>query len=205
MGYDYDLTHNRIMESAGKHFMDKGFSGASIRQICKDAGVTNGAFYAHFESKEDLFDNIVRPVVDGMQELYDEENSSFMDIRSAEDVGKALGRTFSSNPKLISYLFDHADIFRLILLAGAGTAYEGFVDDLSAEEAKNTIEFLRVCRRYINGSEEMTEALVKHISRLLVSSIFDGLLEGKKEEEVVPETEIASKFCLAGIRSFLNI
>ena len=41
--------------------MDKGFSGASIRQICKDAGVTNGAFYAHLASKEDLFDKIVRP------------------------------------------------------------------------------------------------------------------------------------------------
>ena len=73
---------------------DGSLSGfAPFEHACKDAGVTNGAFYAHFDSKEDLFDKIVRSAVDGMQELYDEENSSFMDIRSAEDVGKAIHET----------------------------------------------------------------------------------------------------------------
>ncbi len=205
MGYDYDQTHDRILKSAMDHFMSRGFLGASIRQICRDAGVTNGAFYAHFASKEDLFDRIVKPVVDGMQELYKEENSSYMDVRSEEDVRRSLDQTFASNRKLIRYLYEHADIFRMILTAGTGTGYESFAESLSAEEAKNTIEFLRICRPYIGGTEMISEALIKHISQFFVSSIFDGLLDGKTEEEVVHETEIASQFCLVGMRHFLNI
>ncbi|MCR4755224.1 MAG: TetR/AcrR family transcriptional regulator [Lachnospiraceae bacterium] len=185
--------------------MAKGFSGASIRQICKDAGVTNGAFYAHFDSKEDLFDSIVRPVVDGMQELYDEENLQYMDIKSADDVKRALEQTFSSNRILIKYLYEHADIFRLILTAGAGTVYEDFVDDLAKEEADNTAEFLKICSNYIDNNEVISETLIGHIAHFVVSSVFDGLISGKTEEEVVHDTEVASEFCLAGIRHFLGI
>jgi len=205
MGYDYDQTHEKIISSAKAHFMEKGFSKASIRQICKDAGATNGAFYAHFDSKEDLFTGIVEPVVDGMQNLYDEENSSYMDIRSADDVKRALEQTFTSNRKLIHYLYEHADIFKLVLTAGAGTAYEGFVDTLSREEAGNTMEFFKICSSYISNTDKMSEALIEHMSKLVVSSVFDGLLDGKTEDEVVHETEIASEFCLAGIRHFLEI
>ncbi len=205
MGYDYDLTHNRIMESAMNHFMDEGFSGASIRQICKDAGVTNGAFYSHFDSKEDLFDSIVRPVVDGMRELYDEENVQYMDIKSADDVKRALEQTFSSNRILIGYMYEHVDIFRLILAAGTGTVYENFVDDLAREEAKNTAEFLKICSGYIGNTDTISETLIRHIARFVVSSVFDGLTAGKTEEEVVHDTEVASEFCLAGIKHFFGI
>lgn len=204
MAYDYDRTHEKIKASAEKHFAAEGFAGASIRQICKDAGVTNGAFYAHFDSKEDLFAGIVGPVVDGMNDLYDEENSSYMSISSAEDVRHALDRTFSSNRKLIRYIYEHADIFRLILTAGKGTAYEGFVDSLAGEEARNTIEFLEMCRPYIDKTVMISESLIDHIGQFMVNSVFDGIMEGKTEEEVVRETEIASEFCLAGIRHFLG-
>ncbi len=205
MGYDYDQTHERIIDSATKHFMEKGFSKASIRQICKDAGVTNGAFYAHFESKEDLFASIVGPVVDGMKNLYDEENSTYMDIKSADDVKRALEQTFSSNRKMIRYLYENADVFKLILTAGTGTAYEGFVDTLSREEAGNTIEFFKRCASFISNTDKLSEALIEHMSKFLVSSIFDGLMAGKSEDDVVHETEMASRFCLAGIRHFLDI
>ncbi len=205
MGYDYDQTHDNILKSAKEHFLAKGFSGASIRQICNDAGVTNGAFYAHFDSKEDLFDSIVRPVVDGMQELYDEENLQYMDIKSSDDVKRALEQTFSSNRILIKYLYEHADIFRLILTAGAGTVYEDFVDDLAKEEADNTAEFLKICSNYIDNNEVISETLIGHIAHFVVSSVFDGLISGKTEEEVVHDTEVASEFCLAGIRHFLGI
>ena len=42
-------------------FLDKGFQGASLRQIVKNAGVTTGAFYGYFSSKEALFASIVEP------------------------------------------------------------------------------------------------------------------------------------------------
>ena len=54
-------TLEKIQEAAMTEFLDKGFLGASLRQIVKNAGVTTGAFYGYFSSKEALFASIVEP------------------------------------------------------------------------------------------------------------------------------------------------
>ncbi|MBR6237894.1 MAG: TetR/AcrR family transcriptional regulator [Lachnospiraceae bacterium] len=205
MGYDYDQTHDNILNSAKEHFLAKGFSGASIRQICKDAGVTNGAFYAHFDSKEALFSDLVDPIINGMQELYDEENRSYMEIHSVKDIKNVMEQTFSSNRRMIRYVYEHVDIFRLLLTSSSGTEYDNFVEKLAKEEAANTMEFFDKCSQYIDNTEKISEGLIKQISHFVVSSIFDGLLEDKTEDEVVRETELSSEFCLAGMKHFLNI
>jgi AcrR family transcriptional regulator len=47
-------TRRRIIEMAGRRFKQDGIDGSGVSTLMKDAGLTNGAFYAHFESKDDL-------------------------------------------------------------------------------------------------------------------------------------------------------
>jgi TetR/AcrR family transcriptional repressor of nem operon len=47
-------TKRRIIETAGRRFKRDGIDGSGIATLMADAGLTNGAFYAHFASKEDL-------------------------------------------------------------------------------------------------------------------------------------------------------
>jgi AcrR family transcriptional regulator len=47
-------TRRRIVETAGRRFKQDGIDGSGVSTLMKDAGLTNGAFYAHFESKNDL-------------------------------------------------------------------------------------------------------------------------------------------------------
>src|SRR6476620_11471243 len=49
-----------IVEQAGRLFRLRGYAGTSIDDIMLAAGLTRGAFYAHFESKEDLFAEVIR-------------------------------------------------------------------------------------------------------------------------------------------------
>ena len=48
------LSRERIIEAAGRRFKTDGIDGSGVATLMKDAGLTNGAFYGHFESKEDL-------------------------------------------------------------------------------------------------------------------------------------------------------
>ena len=70
MSRDFQQTHENLLLCAQKHFLKYGFERASIREICKDAHVTNGAFYNHFEDKEALFGALVEPVVQTVSEIY---------------------------------------------------------------------------------------------------------------------------------------
>jgi AcrR family transcriptional regulator len=47
-------TRRRILEAAGRRLKRDGIDGAGIATLMADAGLTNGAFYAHFASKDDL-------------------------------------------------------------------------------------------------------------------------------------------------------
>src|SRR3954465_2620971 len=62
MRYDKDhkqATRQRVVEAAGRRFKQDGIDGAGIATLMADAGLTNGAFYAHFESKDDLVATVV--------------------------------------------------------------------------------------------------------------------------------------------------
>ena len=52
-------TRQRILEAAGRRFKQDGIDGAGVAAVMSDAGLTNGAFYAHFTSKEDLVANVL--------------------------------------------------------------------------------------------------------------------------------------------------
>lgn len=52
-------TRRRLLECAGRRFKEDGFDGAGIATLVGDAGLTNGAFYGHFASKEDLIACVV--------------------------------------------------------------------------------------------------------------------------------------------------
>jgi AcrR family transcriptional regulator len=47
-------TRRRIVEAAGRRLKRDGIDGSGVTTLMADAGLTNGAFYAHFDSKEDL-------------------------------------------------------------------------------------------------------------------------------------------------------
>jgi AcrR family transcriptional regulator len=52
-------TRQRIVEAAGRRFKQDGIDGAGVATLMSDAGLTNGAFYSHFRSKEDLVANVL--------------------------------------------------------------------------------------------------------------------------------------------------
>jgi len=54
-----EATRQRIVEAAGRRFKQDGIDGSGISTLMADAGLTNGAFYAHFASKDDLVASVV--------------------------------------------------------------------------------------------------------------------------------------------------
>ena len=57
---DEKETVRKLSDSAKKEFMEKGFMKASLRNICKNAGVTTGALYFFFKDKDALFVSLIQ-------------------------------------------------------------------------------------------------------------------------------------------------
>ena len=54
-----EATRRRMIETAGRRFKSDGIDGSGIATLVADAGLTNGAFYGHFASKDDLVATVV--------------------------------------------------------------------------------------------------------------------------------------------------
>lgn len=75
-------TRNAIIEAAGTLFAQQGYTGTGVAGICEAAGVSKGAFYHHFATKQEVFlallndwlDNLnqaMQQVIDGQREVPD--------------------------------------------------------------------------------------------------------------------------------------
>src|SRR5437763_10746584 len=64
-------TRQRIVEAAGRRFKEDGIEGAGVATVMSDAGLTNGAFYGHFASKEDLVANVLADQLRAQRESFD--------------------------------------------------------------------------------------------------------------------------------------
>jgi AcrR family transcriptional regulator len=69
-------TRERIVKAAGRRFKQDGIDGAGVAILMSDAGLTNGAFYAHFTSKEDLVANVLASQLRAQRESLDVQPSN---------------------------------------------------------------------------------------------------------------------------------
>jgi TetR/AcrR family transcriptional regulator, transcriptional repressor for nem operon len=68
-------TRRRILEVAGRRFKQDGIDGTGVATLMSDAGLTNGAFYGHFSSKEDLVANVLADQLRTQRESFDDQPS----------------------------------------------------------------------------------------------------------------------------------
>lgn len=60
-------TRQRIVEGAGRAFRKGGYAGTGVDGLAKEAGVTSGAFYVHFDSKGDAFRESLKHGMDDLR------------------------------------------------------------------------------------------------------------------------------------------
>jgi AcrR family transcriptional regulator len=91
-GTDHKLaTRRRILEAAGRRLKRDGIDGSGVATLMADAGLTNGAFYAHFDSKEDLVANTVADQLREQRETYsahslDEIVRGYLSLQHRDDM-----------------------------------------------------------------------------------------------------------------------
>ena len=79
-------TQKNILDTARKHFLKDGLTGASLRNIVKDAGLTTGAFYKYYPTKEALFDALTDPYMEHIYQIYDQIVEEFEKLSASDQT-----------------------------------------------------------------------------------------------------------------------
>ena len=166
-------TLEKIQQAALEEFSEKGFLGASLRQIVKNAGVTTGAFYGYFSSKEALFASLVEPHAAALMGRFMEAQTGFADLPEKEQpahMGEASGDYVDW---MVDYICEHREPVKLLLCRAEGTSYEHFVHNMVEVEVEYTLKYMEVLRRL--GKE--IPQLNRSLCHIIASGMFNGMFE----------------------------
>jgi TetR/AcrR family transcriptional regulator, transcriptional repressor for nem operon len=91
-------THKRIVAIAAKRFREKGLAGFGIAELMKEAGLTVGGFYKHFDSRDELVAEAVSSAFGGWQRRVDAAASGGPPVSYAELIDDYLSDVHRKNP-----------------------------------------------------------------------------------------------------------
>ena len=162
-------TEQKLIKSGKEEFLKKGYTKANLRDICKNAGVTTGAFYFSFENKEALLSAILAPVIAD----YEKMCSTFA-RREEEDPNTA----DDNERQMMEYLSEHRTEAIILMEKSAGSRYEKFRPQISQQmQAAFTSYFTKFM-----GSTPDAELI-----RILVTMRLQGYMELIKGDYTVEE------------------
>ena len=198
MGESEKSTLEMIHTAAKAEFMEKGFQAASLRNIVKTAGVTTGAFYGYYDSKEELFAALVDPAYEYMMSRYRQAHESFENLpmeKQPEQMGKMSAECMND---LLAYSFEHMDEFYLILKCSEGTKYAGMIDDMVELEVESTHKYYNVLEQLGASVPKIDERLEHIMATGMINAFFEMVLHKMPFEEAKHYLKEMRAFYTAG-------
>src|SRR5215469_11102487 len=151
----------RVVKAAGRLIREKGFEGFGVAEVMKEAGLTHGGFYNHFESKENLGVAAIRQAFDAA--------IARLNQRFSEAPG---GRDEAFEHYVERYLServrDHPGLS--CPMASLGTEAARYGQALKAEFADGVECYLEAFAAVLGGGEE------KRAEAIIISSALIGAL-----------------------------
>ena len=166
-------TKAKILESAKKEFLEKGFMNASLRTIASNAGLTTGAMYRHFKDKDALFCALVDDAIDAATKaVMLSDVSHHLDLNNIVSKEHFAEETRHTN-ELLNYIFDNFDAFTLLLTKAAGSTHEHFQEEICELHTKNCNETFN----WIYKNNISTKKIDKMTVHFIASTIINAFME----------------------------
>lgn len=198
-------TLESIEQAAMQEFLEKGFQGASLRQIVKNAGVTTGAFYGYFSSKEALFNALVEPHAAALMGRFMEAQTSFAELPEEEQVSHMGEESGNYVRWMVDYICQHRDPVKLLLTRSEGTSYERFVHNMVEVEVEYTLRYIEVLRHLGKDVPELSNSICHIIASGMFNGLFEIAIHDMPKEQALQYVEQFRTFYTGGWLSLMGL
>ncbi len=195
MSYSSEPTRARLLDSAREEFLRHGFIGANLRDIANRANVTTGALYVHFAGKEELFGALVDATATEFLERFAQAHRRVEGIEKTEVEGASNAETDWA----LSYIYAHADVFRLVVANSEGTKYVRYVESLvEIEESTH--------QRLLDPEvlDHVGTFFIHAVASSGIREMFAPLLQGLSQEEAEEYMDKLKQYHFGGWDAIVN-
>lgn len=205
MGIRGNDTAAAILEAGKREFLAYGYEKASLRRIAAKAGVTTGAIYGYFPGKEALFEALTGETAETLVETYVKVHKDFAALPPQEQPGMLAEITEEHIPQMIHYIYDHFDVFKLLLCCGAPGSKEYFFDRMAAVEEKSCWDFVDAMKALGRPVPELSETLIHILCRSFFQQLHEFVSHDVPREQALSCALVLSRFQHAGWLRIMEI
>ena len=166
-------TLENIHRAAKAEFLEKGYKDASLRNIVKSVGMTTGAFYGYYKSKEELFEAIVGEHYEYILSRFIKAQQEFAELPAVQQPEVMSDISGLCMYDMLHYAYEHLEECKLILCCSEGTRFAGLIDEMVEIEVDGTHAYQDVLRQLGRPSPQI-DARLEHI---LITGMFYTFFE----------------------------
>lgn len=199
------FTMERIHSAAKDEFLKKGYLSASLRNIVKTAGVTTGAFYGYYKSKEDLFLALVGEAAEYVLCFMSTGIDEFLERPTSQQTKEMKDYTQNAYMVLLDYLYEHLDEFKLILMSSEGTKYSNLLHEMVEKETKSTYAYMHNLEAEGHPVPTLNKRLIHMIESGFISAFFEVVVHDMPKDEAKDYIAKLSEFYAAGWEKLFGV
>ena len=188
----------KLMECAKEELLANGYENASLRIIAEKAGSSKGAIYIRYPDKESLYRSLVQPAADGFCELLQSVLSGFTTMPGNEQTQQMLRYSNDGFPKVVDYLYDHFDEFKLLLTSGENSAYQEFIHRVVELDTECTVKYIEASENDAIKSGRLTPELNHLLSSAFYTGMFEVIIHDMPKEQALEHIHRMRRFYTAG-------
>ena len=201
MPKDKTASHVRVMDAARDEFLEYGFEKASMRRVGQRCGFTAAGLYRHCRDKEDLFDQLVSPAVERINEWMDTHLSRY--LTAVRDKGKLQWKD-SWIDMMREIIYPNMDEYYLLLTCSSGTKYECFLHDMTQKGQERTLQYLPELREKGLAVREISPLAMHLLFSAYVTALFEPVIHRYSPEESMKCLETVEAFFLPGWKTLFG-
>jgi AcrR family transcriptional regulator len=186
---DTHPTKEKLLYHAREEFYEKGYQGASLRRICSAAGVTTGAFYFFFSSKEEIYLQIIDPVISESRRLVET-----LYQRERENVESGV----DNDVELMEFEYRYKKEFMILLKKSAGSSRENYMEQIYQMMERYYSDFFAM---YV-GREPRRE-IIRMLVQIRIQSNMMILEEGYTMEQTLNMAKIIGCYAEGGFQKLI--
>ena len=201
MPRDKTANHIKIMAAAKAEFMEVGFDRASMRSIADRCGMTAAGIYRHCRDKEDLFDQIVSPAVERINEWIDAHVARYI---NAVNQDERMQWSDSEIDMMREVVYPNMEEYHLLLAKSQVSKHENFLHDLTQRHQNQLLSYMSMLKAQGYTVWDIEPEELHLLLSAYITAMFEPVVHNYTMEDALRYLNTVEAFFLPGWKQLMG-
>lgn len=198
-----EQIYNNILNVAKKEFINNSFNKTSMRVIAKRVGISLSNIYNYFESKDDIYVEILKPVIkalNNLQDSHNEEKHLTLDVFISQELLNQRTEVF------VDLITRYREDLKLLFFSSNGSSLESYTEEYIERHTETGIEYMKLMKeKYPELNNKISNFFIHTMSSWWMTNMTEMVMHDLSRDELEEFVHDYLEFSTAGWKKIMKV